>query len=131
MNDAEKITGSNIDIYTDTSGIGTLSKRLVSNATSREALEKAINQLDDVSAKYGVKFKDDIRTQIYLAEQLEKRFSLAPTSSFKGGIRETVQEVANKGPMAAVIDKAMNTITKDITDESALKALNNLIKEAQ
>jgi hypothetical protein len=61
--------------------VGTLMRRILSNAQSRVQVTNAMQNLQDIAGTYGTKFDDDIISQLVFVDELERVFgSQAPTS---------------------------------------------------
>lgn len=128
--------GTKIDLFGPNadSAIGTVSRRLLSNAQSRASLKDAIKQLDDTAAKYGAKFDDDIMAQVTFADELDRLFGAAARTSLQGDAekaagsaarimtgQETPTGLAAKGIEAGIMK------ARGINEENAYKALIRLL----
>ena len=139
------LTGPNAD-----KAIGTLSRRLLSNAQSRANLLNSINDLDALAKKLsgkgplpvrvedvldlpGGKFKDDIISQVLFVDELDSVFRPAARTSLQGDVQKAVGTAgrAARSPTEAVIDTLGSTLekTRGINEEGALKAVKDLLKD--
>ena len=137
--------------------VGTLSRRLLSNAQSRIPLKDAINQLDTVAKKYtsrggtdivpyrkveqlsGVKsadLDDDIMGQVMFVDELEKMFGTQARTSLQGDASKVAQSAVRgmKGSAyEAVTDAAVAGIDKlsGVNEKRALKAMKELLESVR
>jgi hypothetical protein len=90
LNDFQKAAGSSVDLFGDNSdkALGSVSRRLLSNAQSRVNLMDSIKSVEDVSKKYGAKFNDDIITQVMFADELDKIFGAHSKTSLLGDVEK-------------------------------------------
>lgn len=139
LDDLQKAVGKSIDLETNTSGkaAGTAFRRTLSNAQSRQAQIDTIAKMDNIAAKYGADFKDNVFDQIIVADELEKMFNLAPRTSLAGQVKSSVgqsiidsslsPELLGQRAAAGLFDKASNKI-RGINDDAAIKAIEDLLK---
>ena len=138
------LTGPNAE-----KAIGTLSRRLLSNAQSRANLLNSINDLDAMAKKLsgkgplpvtlddimnlpGGQFKDDIISQVLFVDELDSVFKPAARTSLQGDVKKAVSGAgrAARSPTEAVIDAAGGALesARGINEEGALKAIKDLLK---
>ena len=138
------LTGPNAE-----KAVGTLSRRLMSNAQSRANLLNSINDMDKLAKKYSgkgplpvtlddvlnlpnSKFDDDIITQVLFADELDKVFGSSSRTSLQGDIQKAVSTAgrATRSPTEAAVDVAGAGLEKlrGINEEGALKAIKDLLK---
>lgn len=116
--------------------VGTLMRRLMSNAQSRVRLSDAIDELDRVAGQTA-KFSDDIKTQILFADELDTVFgpvartSLQGELSKAGKVLQTAEEVTNN-PLystirgaSALADKAAKS---RVNEDAAFRAIRELLR---
>lgn len=72
--------------------IGTLARRVLSNAQSRVQVTNALNDLQTVAEQFGGKFDDDIITQIVFVDELERLFGTSASTSLAGEVSKGVQK---------------------------------------
>ena len=138
INDLRTLAGRSRDLSGDFADetLGRLSRRVTSNAMSRGTVSKAIEDLENVSAKYGKVFKDDIATQVIFINALERRMGAFSDTSFMGQIDAPLARMgANTaaGGMPGVSDaidvvKAIKGKISPADEASFLKAIEDLIK---
>ena len=159
LNALQDIAGKRINLIGDNaaSALGTLSRRVLSNAQSRVPLEEALEQLDSVARKYvtpgtdvapyrsganrtaynsGVTLDDlddDLMLQIQVANDLDDFFGTAAKTSFKGEIINAgaALEASQQGMASAGVNALGRWLKqkRGITDEAALKALKDLLRD--
>lgn len=108
--------------------VGTLSRRLMSNAQSRIPLTDAIKVMEDVAKKYGTKVDGDIMTQAMFFDELERMFGSSATTSIQG-VGEKVVDSARRSKADLAADAAKTVIEKarGINDEKAIEAIKRLL----
>lgn len=118
--------------------VGTLMRRVMSNAQSRVRLLDSINEIEETARKHGggkqLKIegqalgKDDLLTQILFVDELDAVFGPVARTSFQGQIKQAVipRTATDIGVKAAekIIEKA-----RGINETEALKAIKQLLKE--
>ena len=146
------LTGDNVD-----KALGTLSRRLLSNAQSRVPLMDALSQADEVAKKYvtsnntevvpyrkimetaGIapdSMNDDLIAQVMFVDELEKAFGTGARTSLQGDIAKVgdraIDTVAGSQTMfgaGAEAAKAGLRAARGINEENALKSLRELLKD--
>lgn len=114
--------------------VGTLSRRLLSNAQSRVPLIDAAAQLQAVAKKHGARFDDDILTQTMFVDELQSVFGSSAKSSFLGDIEKGVRTATGKRGLVDVgIDAATAAAQKarGINDKNAIKSIRDLLRRNQ
>lgn len=118
---------------TDLSNPGLLSQKLRSltnNTMTRERMIPALKHMDDISAKTGRKFKDDLRVQMEFANEFDYLFGSKAATSLEGiGGRLASQAMRGDqvGAVETVITGAVDKI-RGASQKGAVKALEELIK---
>lgn len=114
---------------------GTALRRVMSNAQSRGAIMNSLDELDNIAAKYGGKFDDDIVSQALFADELDSAFNLQNRTTFKGQTARGLQAAAEGqgGITRAAIDKLGEGIDKvrGFDDKARVEALKELLREGQ
>ena len=134
LDEFQKAAGSNFDPFSANADkfVGNLSRRLLSNVQSRVKLMDSISQLENTSAKFGVKFNDDVFTQAMFADDLERVFGSFAPKSFKGEIEGAIKSAATdvRGGVletgAKVVGKAAEK-ARGINEQNAIKSLKQLV----
>jgi hypothetical protein len=114
--------------------VGTLSRRLLSNAQSRVQLLDSAAQLQSVAKKHGARFDDDILTQAMFVDELQSVFGSSAKASFLGDIEKGVRTATGRRGLADVgIDAATEIAQKSrgINEKNAIKAIRNLLENRQ
>lgn len=157
LDELQDIAGKKMDLGGDNaaSALGTLSRRILSNAQSRVPLKDAINRLDTVAKKYispgsggvvphtyimkktGVTLDmldDDIGGQAIFADELEKIFGTHARTSLQGDVAKPINravELSQKtgvGMTAEAINSGYNFV-RGVNEDGALKAITELLEE--
>lgn len=117
--------------------LGTVSRRLLSNAQSRVNLMDSIKSLETVSKKYGADFKDDIMTQVMFADELDKVFGASAKTSLLGdvekGTRTALETAAGQRTMTSLaIDGAAKAAqrARGINENNAFKSIKELLSRS-
>ena len=112
---------------------GILLRRLTSRIRSRGLLKDAIDATESVAKKYGKNFEDSIRTQMLLAEELERVFKFKPSTSIGGEIKKNIEAASrgSEGLSSRAIDGISGFIEKKrgINEENAIKSLKSLLED--
>lgn len=132
IDDLQTATGSKIDIFSDSAdkGIGTIMRRILSNATSRTEVLDAINNIDKASRRYGYDLDDDLLTQVLFVDELDRVFSPLARTSFQGQINQAVDRL--RMPTGAVdlglrvIERGYNRV-KGYTPEKQYEIMRELL----
>lgn len=121
--------------------LGTLMRRILSNANSRVDVLNALNSLQEVATKYGGKFDDDIVTQAVFVDDLERLFGTsAPTSlagetakGFKTAGNVTSKLKSGKGLLNMALEGTGNMIerARGIDEEGLIRSLRELLKKSE
>lgn len=122
--------------------VGTLMRRLMSNAQSRVRLADAIRELDTVAGKTGT-FNDDLMTQVLFADELDSVFGPVARTSLSGELSKaskaaeaakTGVDVATgrRGVYDAVVDMVGAGVNKarGINEDAAFSAIRDLLRES-
>lgn len=126
--------------------VGTLLRRVISNAQSRSNLIDSIEGLEAVAQKHGgsgrLKIEgagggsDDLITQILFADELDRVFGPVARASFQGQIDQALKQGAGAvTSKAGALDAALSGVGKlaekarGINEEGAFKAIRELLRE--
>ena len=117
------LTGENAD-----KAVGTLLRRLMSNAQSRINLLDSVKEINSVSGKHGGKFDDDILTQILFADELDAVFGPVARTSLQGEVAKIAKSVpTSTGDAAVKTAEAIEGAVRGKTPEQAIKAIRALL----
>lgn len=91
--------GSKFDINAPNANarIGTLSRRILSNAQSRTQVLNSLLKIQETAEQFGGKFDDDVITQVVFFNDLERLFGTSAPTSLAG---ETAKAVRQGGTIA-------------------------------
>ena len=135
IDDFQKAAGKKIDLSGDNAkaAIGTLSRRMLSNAQSRVQVMDAFKKIQDVAKRNGGKFNDDIVSQVVFLDELDRVFGPSASTSFQGEIQKGVTSVAQdvatgatgRGAITWLKDRFSKT-PKEV-EAARFKAINELL----
>lgn len=120
------LTGTNAN-----AAVGTLLRRLMSNAQSRVNLLDAVEEIDAVARRNGGKFNDDLLTQVLFVDELDNVFGTPARTSFQGQISQAIPSSGRdlgKRIAEGVVDKTVDLIRGDQT-EAQFKAIRELLQK--
>ena len=125
------LTGANSE-----KAVGTLLRRVMSNAQSRVRLIDSIDQIDGVVKNLGVKINDDLMSQILFVDELDSVFGPVARTSFQGQIGQAIESGVNA---AATPNGAFDAATKlvgkaaekarRINEPAAFKSIRDLLNQ--
>lgn len=151
INSLQDVAGKKLDLSGDNANkaLGTLMRRVLSNAQSRVNVIEAVSEIEKISKKYpsqiliegGKTFgrKPDITQLLLFADELDARFKPAARTSLQG----QVEQVANRGrqisqassPTLAAADAVVGAGARAIdkirgrNDDGALRIMRELLTE--
>ena len=120
------LAGGNAD-----KAVGTLMRRIMSNAQSRVRLLDAIEEIESTAVKYGGRFGDDLLTQTLFVDELDAVFRPVARTSFQGQIDQAIQQTARTTPHEAAITAAGKFAERlrGINEDAAFKSIKELLKQ--
>ena len=152
----QRVAGGKMDLLGENaaSAVGTLSRRLLSNAASRVPLKDAVKELDRVAGKYasqrgnqivpyefvtrrtGIKstdLDDDIMAQLMFVDELEKLVGTHAVTSLQGDVAKGTRLGVNaaRGNFGElVVEGAVATANKlkGVSEDAALASMKELLK---
>lgn len=133
----QKAAGASIDMASGNAekAVGTLSRRLMSNAQTRVKLLDAIEGLQSTAGKYGKTFEDDVVAQTLFVDELERIFGPAARTSLQGEVGKGLQYGADlaRGDTTNFFlragEKALES-ARGINQENAMTSLKQLLTSA-
>lgn len=151
IDDIQSVAGRKMDLTGENANkaLGTLMRRVLSNAQSRVNVVDAVSSLDEIARKYPAQLaiegpkmagrKADLTQLILFADELDSRFKPVARGSFQGQI----EQVANRGRQIATSGSATMAATdaavgaigrgldkiKGVSDEKAFTAMRELLKQ--
>ena len=137
LDSIQDVAGRKMDLFGPNSdkAVGTLLRRLMSNAQSRVNLTDAVDDVQRVATKYGGTFDDNIKAQMLFADELDDVFGPVARSSLAGetakGFRKGAEAATGRrGPVDLALDIGEAGIEKarGINKENAIKAMEELLK---
>jgi hypothetical protein len=96
ISELQRLGGKQIDLSSTRAddSAGLLMRGIMSNNRSSNALIEAMDMTEEVAAKYGGQFDDDLPTLAYFANALDKGFGASGATSFQGQVGSGVVEGA-------------------------------------
>lgn len=130
LNSFQDAAGSKLNLD-DPKALGVKARSFTNNSLSRARLAESLDNMQDVLAKYGIRFKDDISTQVFAANAIEERFKTSGSTTFQSEIAKAGRDVVAKGVRETIIDKAADLAEKikGVNDDEAIKALLKILGE--
>lgn len=127
----KNIAGNKVDLFRDSgkTALGTLFRRISSNAESRGRIAEAVNDIEAVAARQGKKFNDSLMRQKILSDELTSVFKIQPKTALKNEIIEAGRSMTKGGITTRAIDKAVDLLFGP-NEEKALRAIKQLVKES-
>ncbi len=129
---------------------GTLMRRIMSNAQSRIRLLDAVDQIESVANKHGIRFDDskrvqklieqpggksklfddDLLTQILFVDELDSVFGPVARTSFQGQIDQAIRQGASADVTGLAIGAAVKGAQKlrGVNEAGAFKSIKELLK---
>lgn len=132
----QNVAGKKMDLFGPNANkaVGTLLRRMMSNAQSRINLVDAVDDIERIARKYKGKFKDDIATQMLFADELDTVFGPTARTSLAG---ETGKAIRTGGEaalgqktaagLALEAGSAIGEKARGINQANAFKAINELL----
>lgn len=151
LDDIQDVAGRKIDLDGPNANkaLGTLMRRVLSNAQSRVNVIDAVQGIEDISRKYpgmilidgpgGTSKRPDITQLIMFADELDSRFGPTARTSLQGQFEQVAQRGRQfaQQPGSATMDTIAEGVgraadkVRGVTDEKALQALKKLLSEEQ
>ena len=135
INRIQKAASKNADLDGDYafSNLGRMSRAIMSQRQSRDAVLQAIDDMDVLAKRYGRNFQDDIRGQVWFANYLDDEFGSSRQTGFSGQVQQGVANAAADlatGSAGIDVKGFMNKIwTKRIEDKNKFKIMKQLLKD--
>ncbi len=131
----QKAAGSTIDLASENAdkAVGTLSRRLMSNAQSRVRLLDAIEGLQSTASKYGKTFDDDVVSQALFVDELERVFGPSARTSLQGEVGKGVRygaDLMTGETRNVLVDAASKAIEKarGVNEENAISSIKQVLQ---
>lgn len=134
LGDLQKGVGTSIDLDGDNvaSALGTASRKLTSNYATRINLMDALELLDQVAKKHGMKINDSVINQVIMANEIDRMFGATADTSLKGIMQQVERgvDIARSDALTAALAIAKEGSNKfrGINEANALKAIEELLR---
>ena len=107
--------------------VGTLLRRLDSNAASKGQVEEMVGALDDLGNKYGGSFTDDVKTQVKFAFELDKIFGTTRSGSMSGQIGEALANSPRTSTAASELARIAAEKLRGVNQQAAFESMQELL----
>lgn len=131
LDSIEKIAKDNLFLESGDRFLGKTMRRITSNAVSRDSIAEMVDNIETVANKYGGNFTDDIRTQLFIANEMDDLLGVAAKTSIKGELgAEAMRSVERStvSNLARTAEGAMNLV-RNRNPARALNTLQALTRE--
>ena len=130
INELQRLVGQRIDLSSEKAGnqVGTLLRRLDSQAASKGQVEEMVGALDDLGNKYGGSFTDDVKTQVKFAFELDKMFGTSQSGSFSGQIGEALANSPRTSTAASELARIAAEKLRGVNQQAAFESMQELLK---
>lgn len=130
LDDLQTAVGRRIDLTGPNAekAVGTVLRRLMSNAQSRVEILDSVLELDGVATKHGGSFDDDILTQVLFVDELDRVFGPPARTSFQGQIAQANARIPrSRGEfLERAVESAVESV-RGINETSQFKAMEELL----
>jgi hypothetical protein len=100
----KSIKSMRLDSESAASGLGTITRRLLSNAVSRGDILDSLDKLDSSAKSLGGNFDDSIEGMVEFANELEERFGSVSKTGIQNEVKKAVVKAARDGPVSTMLD---------------------------
>jgi hypothetical protein len=134
LDDLQRGVGSSIDLDGDNvaSALGTASRKLTSNYATRVNLMDALELLDQVAKKHGMKINDSVINQVIMANEIDRMFGATADTSLKGIMQQVERgvDIARSDALTAaltIVKEGANRF-RGVNEKNAIKAMEELLR---
>lgn len=135
LDEIQEAVGKKVNFESDRAGeaFGTALRKVLSNYGSRNQIIDAIDSVETVAKKYGLKINDDLINQIIFVNEIDRMFGAVAPGSFKGQIEQALQKGSDFARSSAA-EKAVMILGKageamrGINEENAIKAIEEILR---
>ena len=125
MDNLQTAAGRNVNLESD-KALGVSLRRLTNNTVARDKLINSMDEIEEVSRKYGKNFQDNILTQNHLANSIESRFKVAGDTSAQGLIDQAVSQVSKSN--LERLAGGVRTVAEKVGQSNDEKTINSLLE---
>jgi len=133
LSEVDSLIGKSSNAASDNfdKSLGTLARRISSNAMSGGRVDDAYSGLNQVATATGGKFGDDLDTLLVFANEMERVLPTQARTSLQGVTESAVGQTARavSEPRTFFGEKVMKALSKTRDDDTRLKALRTLLAE--
>jgi hypothetical protein len=133
----QSAAGNKVDLFAPNADVqlGIVSRRLMSNVQSRQALQNSIDQLHSVAKDYNLPSQANIKKLVTFANAIENRHGTSSPNGFQGEIVKAGKDIGRKAASGGVTvadvaigaGKAVYEKTRGINDKNAYAAMRKLL----
>ena len=135
LDQIQDAVGKKVNFESDRSNaaFGTALRKVLTNYGSRNSIIDAIDGVEMIAKKYGLKVEDDLMSQIIFVNEIDRMFGAAATGSFKGQIEQALRKGSDFARSSAV-EKVVTLAGKageavrGINEENAIKSIEEILK---
>lgn len=138
MDDLRNSIGSKVDLEGPNAekALGTEARKLLSNYQARVNMLTALDSLEGVAKRYGMKINDSVTNQILVANEIDRMFGAVAETSLKGQMEQAMEsglKAAMGNKVGAALDLAGGAIerARGINKNNAVAAMKKLLAEKQ
>lgn len=140
LDSLQDVAGKKVDLFgpNGDKAVGTLLRRMMSNAQSRINLSDAVDDLERISIKYGAEFDDNIRVQMLFADELDSVLGPVARTGFQRSVGEGVKygveaATGQKTGIGILADAAgkLSDKARGISDANAVTSIRKILERKQ
>lgn len=130
IDDFQGAAGSKLNLD-NIEALGTKARSFTNNSAARARLIESLDNMQSTLNRYGVRFKDDVLTQVNVANALEERFKTQGSTALKSEISKGARDVFTKGVRETALERGAEALerVRGVSDEKALESLINILGE--
>jgi len=108
-NDFDKaIKSMRIDGESSASGIGTITRRILSNSVSRGEILDSLDKIEASTKSLGGRFDDNIENMVEFSNELEERFGSVAKTGIQNEMKKAVVQAGRDGPKETLVSMGLN-----------------------
>lgn len=112
---------------------GTALRKVLTNYGSRNSIIDAIDGVEMIAKKYGLKIEDDLINQIIFVNELDRMFGSAATGSLKGVMEQALRKGSDfarssAAEKAITLAEEVREAVRGINEENAIKSIEEILK---
>lgn len=137
LDSVQDVAGKKLDLFGPNSdkAVGTLLRRMMSNAQSRVNLMDAVDEVETIARRYGGTFADDVGAQMLFADELDSVFGPVARTGFQRsvgeGVKQGIEMATGQKTGLGMLTEAAGKLAdraKGINQENAFISIKNLLE---